>query len=212
MSVISLPDQAQIPQHVRASNNRFHWTVDTFYRAVDAGVFDEPKRLELVYDGLREKETANPPHAATTRRVSRHVQGLFEPQFIVHEEKPVRLGNDTEPLPDIAVVSGADEDYELRHPNAQDVILLIEVADTTTDYDTGEKARMYARSGVNDYWVVLISQRELVVFRSPTTEGYASQMRLTETDSIALLAAPDITISVRDLLPRASPTTSVQEG
>ena len=143
------------------------------------------------------------------------MQRLFEPQFIVREGKPIRLSNDTEPLPDIAVVRGANEDYELRHPNAGDAILLIEVADTTADYDTGEKVRMYARFGVNDYWVTLINRRELLVFRNPTLEGYESLVRLTEADAIAPLAAPHITISVCDLLPRVSsisPTSSVQEG
>jgi Uma2 family endonuclease len=212
VSVFSPSNQVPISQYTRANNNRFHWTVDTFYRAVDAGVFDEPKRLELVYGDLREKEIVNPPHAATTRRVSRLMQGLFEPQFIVREEKPVRLGNDTEPLPDIALVTGSDEDYEQRHPNDQDIILLIEVADTTADYDTGEKARMYAHSGVNDYWVTLINRRELIVFRNPTQEGYTNQVRLTEADTVTPLAAPNITISVRDLLPRVTPTPSVQEG
>lgn len=212
MSVISPPDQTQIPQHGGGSSNRFHWTVDTFYRAVDAGVFDEPKRLELIYGDLREKETVNPPHATTTSRIAQQMRGLFQAQFCIREEKPVRLGNDTEPLPDIAVVVGVNEDYELRHPNAQDTLLLIEVADTTADYDTGEKARMYARSGVNDYWVVLVNRRELLVFRTPTPDGYESVAHLTEVDSVALLAAPDITVSVRDLLPRVSQNSSVQEG
>lgn len=209
MSVISI---TPIPQHSGGSSNRFHWTVDTFYRAVGAGVFDEPKRLELVYGDLREKETVNLPHATTTSRTAERIRRLFQDQFYVREEKPVRLGNDTEPLPDIAVVQGVNKDYEARHPDADDIALLIEVANTTADYVTGEKARMYARSGISDYWVILINRRELIVFRDSTLEGYASRSQLSEADTVTPLAASTVITSVRDLLPRVSPTSSVQEG
>ena len=197
MSVVST---TPVSHHSGGGSNRFHWTVDTFYRAVDAGIFDEPKRLELIYGDLREKETVNPPHAITTACIAEKLRESME-QVCIREEKPVRLSNDTEPLPDIVVATGRHTNYLRQHPIPQEIVLLIEVADTTVNYDTGEKARLYASSGIGDYWVVLINQRELLVLRDPTPEGYASQGRFTEDDSITPLATPEITIFVRDLLP-----------
>ena len=72
-------------------DSRYHWTVDAFYRAVSAGVFDEPKRLELVNGELWEKEPVNPPHASLTERIARIFRRVFEPEFVVREEKPFHL-------------------------------------------------------------------------------------------------------------------------
>jgi Uma2 family endonuclease len=82
------------------------------------------------------------------------------------------------------------------------VILLVEVSDTSADYDTGGKADLYAQAGILDYWVVLLNTREVLVHRSPGPEGYGSVARLDEDASIAALAASDIVLSVRGLLAR----------
>jgi Uma2 family endonuclease len=89
---------------------------------------------------------------------------------------------------------------------------LIEVADTTSNYDTGEKAVMYAQFGIGEYWVVLINRRELVAFRHPLNGEYTSTVRLTGDDLVTPVFAPDIAIPVSDLLPRVSPNPLVQEG
>ena len=215
MSITSPPTQPAISYRGGNFNYRFHWTVDTFYRAVDAGVFDEPNRLELVRGDLWEKEPLNPPHATGMRRTYHTLRRLLESDFMLDTEKPLHLANDAEPVPDVSVTIGSVDDYEERHPTPDDIRLLVEVADTTVERDTGEKALLYAQAGIQDYWVLLVQNRELLVFRTPTLEGYGSVVRLTEVDAIAPLAAPHVTISVRDLLPRVSsvsPTSSVQEG
>jgi Uma2 family endonuclease len=179
---------------------------------VDAGVFDEPKRLELIKGDLWEKEPLNPPHASGIRRISRLLRRLLEPEFLVDEEKLLHLANDAEPVPDIYVAVGGADDYEERHPTQSDIRLLIEVADTTVDRDTGEKALLYAQAGIEDYWVYVVQTNDLIVFRTPTLEGYRNRTRLTATDIVTPLAIPDINIPVSDLLPRVSQSPLVQEG
>ena len=199
---MTLVESQSLVKTEKAEKYRFHWTVDTFYRAVDAGVFDEPKRLELVSGDLWEKELMNPPHAVVTDRVARLFRRLFEPQFIVREEKPLHLADDTEPLPDVLVTAGVPEDYERRHPSQADAQLVVEVADATLERDMGEKARLYAGAGIADYWVCDLNGGIVHVFREPTPSGYASHTRHGAGESIAPLCASNVAVRTGDLLPR----------
>ena len=183
---------------------RYHWTVDTFYRAMNAGIFDEPNRLELVNGELWEREAMNPPHAATARRIARLLRRMFEPTFLVMEEKPFHIAEDGEPRPDVCVVAGSDEDFEDRHPTAAEVRLIVEVTHTTVERDTVEKTALYAQAGIEDYWVVLINREELLVYRRPRPDGYPEPQRFRAGDTVAPLFAPDVTIAVADLLPRST--------
>jgi Uma2 family endonuclease len=179
---------------------RFHWTVDSFYRAINAGVFDEPNRLELIRGELWEKEPVNPPHAELTEEIARLFRSLFEPDFWVREEKPFHIADDGEPVPDIQVVDAAARRDRSRHPNAEEVRLVIEVADSTATRDTTEKALLYAQAGIPDYWVTLINERELRVFRGPTPDGYPDPTTLRESDTVSPLFASGTVLQVRDLL------------
>lgn len=187
---------------VAGRNGRFHWTVDTFYRAIGAGVFDEPKRLELVNGELWEKEPVNPPHAALTRRIFRLLRRLLEPTLLVIMEQPLHLTNDGEPHPDVYVAVGSEEDYETRHPTSEEARLVVEVADATVERDTTEKALLYARAGIPEYWVSVIPTRELRVYRGPTPDGYPEPTVLRDGDTVHPLAAPEIEIAVGELLAR----------
>jgi Uma2 family endonuclease len=168
-------------------------------------VFDEPNRLELIHGDLREKEKVNPPHAIATVRTARRFRTLFEPSCCVREEKPVHLDFDGEPVPDVLVAEGNDESYAAQHPAPQNVRLLVEVADSSVTYDTGDKAFLYAHAGIADYWVLLVNPRELLIYRNPTPDGYRGEpQRLHESDIVSPLFAPDVTIAVADLLPPPS--------
>lgn len=181
---------------------RYHWTVEAFYRAISAGVFDEPSRIEVIHGELLEKEKVNPPHANVTEDVVRLFRQEFEPAFWVREEKPIRIAFDGEPIPDITVIAGQRADYRQTHPAPENVMLLIEVADSTETYDTEDKALLYAQAGIADYWVSLVRRRELWVFRNPTPDGYADPIRLRDGDTISPLFAPDIVLTVSDLIYR----------
>lgn len=123
----------------------------------------------------------------------------------MREQKPSHVAGDSEPIPDVSVVIVNARQYSERHPTASEARLVVEVADSSVERDSGEKAALYAQAGITDYWVSLVNTHQLVVHRGPTENGYASVVRLTETDTITPLAAPDSVISVADLLPRAAP-------
>ncbi len=121
--------------------DRFHWAVDTFYRALDARVFDHP---ELIRGEIVKKSGKNAAHATLVSFVARLVRRMLEPQYTIRDEKPLRIAADSEPVPDVQAIRGSDLDYIARQPGPADVTLLIEVSNSSLEYDMGVKAALYA--------------------------------------------------------------------
>ncbi len=124
----------------------------------------------------------------------------MEPPFLVMKESPLRLALDEEPIPDLFVVTGAEGDYDRRHPTQGDAVLVVEVSDTTVTYDLGEKALLYAEAGITDYWVVLVNEAAIVRHREPSAEGYQEVVRLAGADTLSPLAMPEAVWAVAALL------------
>jgi len=180
----------------------YHWTVDALYRALNAGVFEHPERLELIQGRIIENMSQGPRHSTLATEVAEMLREAMRRNFAIREEKPVRIDFDGEPIPDIMVLKGRQADYGERQPVPDDVELLVEVSDTTVAYDLGEKALLYAQAGIIDYWVVLVNEAAIVRHRVPTPAGYQSVTRLAGADAISPLAAPETVWTVNALLGR----------
>lgn len=124
--------------------------------------------------------------------------------MLLRFQDPVRLGDDSEPEPDVAVVRPDPLDYEDHHPTPEEIYLLIEVSEGTLKRDKELKAPAYGRSGIREYWILDVNTRQLYVFREPGAEGYISQVVLAESDLIAPLEFRDCQVSVEDLLKRSA--------
>ena len=180
----------------------YHWTVDALYRALDAGVFEHPERLELIQGRIIENMGQNPPHRSFRVRLARRLQSVLQPPFFVVDECPVHIAEDSEPTPDIVVLYGEEADYDDRHPTPPDVAVAVEISASTIAYDLGGKALLYARAGIAEYWVVLVNGLAIVRHREPTPEGYQSVTRLAGDDTLSPLAMPDAVWIVNALLGR----------
>jgi Uma2 family endonuclease len=148
----------------------------------------------------------NPPHSTATALTVESLRLVFGKGFVIRSENPLVLGRSTDPVPDVAVVTGSVRDYAQSHPTT--ALLVVEVGDSTLDYDTGDKASLYASSGIADYWVVDLVNRQLVVHRDPQPDPsrpFAASYRTVTThpagQSVAPLAAPTASVAVADLLP-----------
>jgi len=180
----------------------YHWTVDALYRALDAGVFEHPERLELIQGEIIERMGQNPPHSSLASEVADMLRVAFPPRYAIREEKPIHVSSDSEPIPDVSVVVGRQSDYREHHPAPQEVALLVEVADSSATYDLGDKAMLYAQAGIEDYWVVLVSEAAIVRHRGPMPNGYQEVMRLAGADMLSPLAMPEAVWTVNALLGR----------
>lgn len=153
-------------------------------------------------------EVAPPGSRATVSQpvAENWLRTVFPPdRFCVRAQLAMYFGINTDPVPDIAVVAGTPRTFA-RHPRT--ALLIIEVADSSLAYDTGDKASLYAAAGITEYWVIDVNDGRLHVFRDPQPDpsqhfghGYASVRVLAPRDDISPLAAPANTIAVADLLP-----------
>ncbi len=176
------------------------WTVERFYRAADADVFDDPSRLELIQGRILEKMPTSPLHTTISYDIAERLREVADTDFLVREERAVRLRLDTELIPAIALVRGKSSDYREQHPTPENVVLLVEVSVTSADYDLGEKAIQYAQAGISEYWVVLAKERTVVVHREPSPEGYKKVTRLSGQDKLSLAGLPEVVWTVDILL------------
>ncbi|MGF1521037.1 MAG: Uma2 family endonuclease [Leptolyngbyaceae cyanobacterium] len=170
------------------------WTVEDYHRMVETGILTSSDRVELLNGQIIETNPQLPPHAATTQRAFRYLDRLLEKVAYVRMQLPVTLKPQSEPEPDIAIVRIDANEYGDRHPTPADIFLIIEVADSTLLSDRQQKAPIYARAGIADYWILDVNARQVYAFRKPTQAGYQQEAILAANTIFAPLAFPDITI------------------
>ena len=179
------------------------WTLEEYHRLIDLGALGPESRVELVEGELVDKMSQKPKHSNTVTRLAQILARLMGENDHVREEKPVSIG-ESEPEPDLTIVRGPLATYDARHPEPRDIALLIEVSDTTLDYDRGRKAAVYARGGVTEYWIVDLTARRLEVRRGPRSDGGWDEIRsFAEEASIEALFLPKGKIVLRDVFPAA---------
>ena len=182
------------------------WTREEYDRMIDAGVFREDDNVELVDGEIVTMTPQKSRHATAVRLAEIALRRVFGDGVDVRTQLPLALDAISEPEPDVGVVVGSPRDYVEQHPTT--ALLIVEVADSSLGFDRTTKARVYARAGIDDYWIVNLPDRVLEVRRSPAPSisdpadwGYAIVERLEPSDRIVPLARPDASIAVADLLP-----------
>ena len=175
-------------------------TVQEYHRMAEIGILEADERVELLAGQIVKMAAKGTAHGAAVKRTEKLLENRLEQRILVRLQDPVRLNDYSEPEPDIAVVIPDPLYYEDHHPTPSEIYLIIEVADTTLRTDCGIKATIYAQSGIADYWVLDVNNRQLHVFREPSQDGYQSLVILGDDGSICPLQFPDISFMVRDML------------
>jgi Uma2 family endonuclease len=181
------------------------WTVSQFHRLWEEGYFDGRKAI-LLNGTVIETPIPGPLHNKGVGKVDYALKRIFLSGYWVRVQLPLELNLWVDPVPDLAVVPGAPDDYDVNPSTAQ---LVVEVSDTTLALDLGDKALLYAAAGIPDYWVLDLGNRLLHVHRdsqqdATSISGFRFRRidRINDTGSIAPLALPGMIIDVKDLLPR----------
>jgi Uma2 family endonuclease len=177
---------------------RRRFTVDEYHRMAEAGILGDDERVELLDGDVVEMSPVGDPHVAAVTRCGR----AFAPAWVagrltLHTQDPVRLDRHSEPQPDIALAPPGVE----AAPRPGEVLLAIEVADTTAADDRARKVPLYARAGVPEVWLLDVVARTLEVYREPGPDGYGRTYTLLPDQPVACEAFPDVVLRVADLLP-----------
>src|SRR5665213_224454 len=167
------------------------FTVEDYYRMAETGVLKPDARVELLDGKIIDMSPIGPFHGGLVKRLSRLFNLKSKGRWIVSTQGPVRLDDRSEPEPDVMLLKPSPDDYTTRHPVASDVLLLIEVSDSTLDYDRGEKLPAYGRSGISEVWIVNLNEGTIEVYREPHFTGYGSKIVLQGNDEAAPGAFPD---------------------
>ena len=190
---------------VQLSPQPVRWTCVEFHNMGDRGMF-EHRRVFLIDGELFEMPSPNPPHSTAKALVEETLRAAFGVGFLIRTENPLVLGRSTDPVPDLAVVTGSVRDYARSHPTT--AVLVVEVADSSLGYDLGDKASLYAAAGIADYWVVDLVNRQVVVMRNPVVDatrkhgyGYSTVTNHAVGQGVSPLAAPAAVVAVADVMP-----------
>ena len=180
------------------STRRF--TVEDFHRMGEAGIFSEDDRVELVDGEIVNITPIGSRHAACVARLTRLLSSRLGTTAIVWIQNPIRLDEHSEPQPDVAVLRARPDFYEHAHPGPQDVLLLIEVADTSTEIDRSVKLPLFAKAGIGEVWLVDLVGGFVQVCRQPTPQGYQMIRQLQGADQLSAEALPKLVMSVSEIL------------
>ena len=176
-----------------------HFTTADYHRMAEAGILDEDSRVELIKGQIVDMAPIGAPHLGMVNSLNRLLSALLAGRGLVSVQNPVRLDDGSEPEPDVAVLRPRADDYGSATPRPEDVLLLIEVADSTLHDDRDVKIPLYAESGIPECWLVDIVGRAVEVYRQPTGGRYAESWRIEPDGSLEIAALPGAGLAAADL-------------
>lgn len=172
------------------------WTVDDYHRMIAAGIL-EGRQAELLTGEIYEMAPEGPSHTFYGGSLADNLRDRLNGRALVREARPITL-TDSEPEPDIAIVQGSWRLYQHRHPGPEDVLLLIEISDSSLTKDLEQKKPIYAAAGIQEYWILDLTVNQLIVFRHPQGKDYQVRQDF-KVGKVAPLAFPDLEISLESL-------------
>jgi|CXWK01.1.fsa_nt_gi Uma2 family endonuclease len=179
---------------------RKRFTVSEYEQIAAAGLLGEGERFELLGGEIVEMAALGPQHSASVTRVTELFYALNNPHITIRVQDPVRLGDFSAPQPDISVVNRRDDRYAGGHPEPEDVLLLIEVSESSLPYDRDVKLPLYAAAGIAEVWLVALLPQVVEVYRAPSENGYGEKRTLRRGDTLSPLHLPEVVLRVDEMI------------
>ncbi|CDM65793.1 Uma2 family endonuclease [Pyrinomonas methylaliphatogenes] len=179
---------------------RRHFTVSEYHRMATAGIFTEDDRVELIDGEIIEMAPIGVRHAACVAKLAEVFSRYLQSAAIIWVQNPVRLDERSEPEPDIALLRRREDFYSQSAPTPEDVLLIVEVGDSSVEYDRKLKVPLYARAGVVEVWLIDLTESLIEVYAQPVSGAYQVFKRLKYGDALAPQAFPDLHLEVAQIL------------
>lgn len=177
------------------------FTVAEYYRMAEVGILGPDERVQLIEGEIIVMPPIGPGHADNVDEFNEVLARYAPGRYRVRIQNPVRLNDGSEPEPDVALLYRRPEGYGAAHPNPSDVLLVIEVADSTLEYDRQVKAHVYGRAGIPETWVRNLPEDCIERFTQPGPDGYTQHTVHRRGETLTPVALPDLELAVDDLLP-----------
>jgi Uma2 family endonuclease len=179
---------------------RHRWTVAEYHRMAEVGLLHEDSRVELIDGEIIEMAPIGSSHGGNVNRFIRLFSKVVGDKAIIAAQNPVVLSGYAEPQPDLAILRWREDDYEQSNPHPEDVLLLIEVSDSTLKYDRDVKVPLYANHGIPEVWLLDLQRKQLEIYRDPA-HGQYRQRDCRRAGQIAPILCPDAVIDLAELFP-----------
>jgi Uma2 family endonuclease len=179
---------------------RRKFTVKQYHQMAEAGILTEDDRVELIRGEIVEMTPIGRRHAACVDRLNEMFILRLAQATIVRVQNPVELDDNSEPQPDLVLLRRRADFYEAGHPQAEDILLLVEVADTTVETDRDVKILLYANSGIAEVWLVDINAQCLEVYRQPSEKGYQIIQKYYRGQTVTIQAFSEVSFTVDEVL------------
>ncbi|MEO1378177.1 MAG: Uma2 family endonuclease [Cyanobacteria bacterium J06635_10] len=182
------------------------FTIDEYNRLAELGFFDKDNRVELIRGEIIPMAAKGKLHSTLNRRLIRELSRLITTCGTLQNQDPISINPDSEPEPDVAILINQDDDYLNYHPTPQDVLLLIEIADSSLKYDQEVKLPLYARAGISDYWIFNLIENCLETYNEPYEDlqnkfGYRRKVIYLPNETVNLPCFPELILDLSKVFP-----------
>ena len=177
-----------------------YFNVDEYYRMARAGVLKPDDRVELIEGEIIKMSPIGSPHAACVSRLDDLLHNINKPKVMVRIQNPIRLDNFSEPVPDVAILKPRRDYYSTRHPAPSDVLVIIEVADTSVVADRHIKIPLYARSLIPEVWLVNLPKKVIETYFNPGEGSYCNSRKYKRDEIVVGRSVPNLKFEVNDIL------------
>lgn len=178
----------------------YRFTVDDYYRMAEAGVFHENDRVELIGGQVVEMTPIGPGHSGCVGALTRLLSLRVGDAALVWVQNPLRVGKHDEPQPDLLLLRPQPGEYRKAHPTPADVLLVIEVADTSVRYDRETKLRLYAAAGIPEAWLVNLPSDTIEACTDPGSNGYRAVRHIRRGERLYSIMLPALEIAADEVL------------
>lgn len=177
------------------------FTVDEYHRMVDCGILHEDDRVQLIAGEIVQVSPIGSRHAAQVRRLDEVLHRLVAGRAIVSVQNPVTLDAHSEPEPDVALLAARPDFYIARHPRPADVLLVVEISDSSADSDHEVKLPLYARAGIPEVWIIDLTGPEAIeVYQAPSAQGFARRYSVSRGNTLAVPGLAGVAVAVDVIL------------
>ncbi|MDZ8241964.1 MAG: Uma2 family endonuclease [Nostoc sp. ChiQUE01a] len=184
------------------------FTIAEYHQLIELGFLKESDPIELIRGELIQMTAKGTPHTVCSSILCRQLDRLLGDQVVIRGQDPITLPNQSEPEPDIVIARGKDEDYLPHHPYPEDILLVIEISDTTLDYDQTTKLLLYAEAGIYHYWIMNLPARQLECYSEPYQNAqkqfnYLSKQIFLSNQSVVIPGFEDVILDLNRLFPES---------